>query len=165
MYSPFRLRFRVVRTVITRAPKDIGCPGSSCGRSLLQCTGVLRPLFLYTAQIRLIRYSYYFRDNITYYRAPHVVYIVYHTLWNGNLLFRFLIICFVCVTDACSSRSTPKPRPLQPTERPNITFHTTPCPTVYARWYCLNDATCFAIEIGESVLYNCEWVILLLLLL
>ncbi|KAF0770472.1 protein spitz-like isoform X3 [Aphis craccivora] len=62
--------------------------------------------------------------------------------------------------DACSSRSTPKPRPLQPTERPNITFHTTPCPNVYAKWYCLNDATCFAIEIGESVLYNCEQALL-----
>ncbi|XP_060839702.1 pro-neuregulin-3, membrane-bound isoform-like isoform X1 [Rhopalosiphum padi] len=74
-------------------------------------------------------------------------------------MFNFLLLVSVCLsstTHACSSRSTPKPRPLQPTERPNITFHTTPCPNVYAKWYCLNDATCFAIEIGESVLYNCE---------
>jgi hypothetical protein len=72
----------------------------------------------------------------------------------GNLLLFF----FFFVTDACSSRSTPKPRPLQPTARPNITFHTYPCPSVYAKWYCLNEATCFAIKIGESLLYNCEWV-------
>jgi len=74
-------------------------------------------------------------------------------------MFNFLLLVSVCLsstTHACSSRSTPKPRPLQPTARPNVTFHTYPCPPVYAKWYCLNDATCFAIKIGESLLYNCE---------
>ncbi|VVC25412.1 EGF-like, conserved site,EGF-like domain [Cinara cedri] len=74
-------------------------------------------------------------------------------------MFNFLLLVSVCLsstTHACSSRSTPKPRPLQPTVRPNVTFHTYPCPSVYAKWYCLNDATCFAIKIGESLLYNCE---------
>ncbi|KAI2799448.1 hypothetical protein BLOT_011349 [Blomia tropicalis] len=57
---------------------------------------------------------------------------------------------------SCSSRSTPKPRPPTPTTRPNITFQTYVCPEAYAKWYCLNGATCFSVRIGESILYNCE---------
>ncbi|OTF81378.1 hypothetical protein BLA29_010077, partial [Euroglyphus maynei] len=57
---------------------------------------------------------------------------------------------------SCSSRSTPKPRPPTPTTRPNITFQTYACPEAYAKWYCLNGATCFSVRIGESILYNCE---------
>ncbi|XP_069685706.1 uncharacterized protein [Periplaneta americana] len=60
------------------------------------------------------------------------------------------------IAEACSSRSTPKPRPPSPTARPNITFHTYACPPAYATWYCLNGATCFTVKIGESLLYNCE---------
>ncbi|PSN34839.1 hypothetical protein C0J52_24379 [Blattella germanica] len=60
------------------------------------------------------------------------------------------------LAEACSSRSTPKPRPPSPTARPNITFHTYACPPAYAKWYCLNGATCFTVKIGESLLYNCE---------
>ncbi|GLV45924.1 Keren [Carabus blaptoides fortunei] len=60
------------------------------------------------------------------------------------------------ITEACSSRTTPKPRPPAPTQRPNITFHTYVCPPAYATWYCLNGATCFTVKIGESLLYNCE---------
>lgn len=59
------------------------------------------------------------------------------------------------IADACSSRSTPKPRPPTPTERPNITFQMYTCPQEYADWYCLNGATCFTIKIEESPLYNC----------
>ncbi|XP_074600866.1 uncharacterized protein LOC141854918 [Brevipalpus obovatus] len=58
--------------------------------------------------------------------------------------------------ESCSSRSTPKPRPASPTSRPNVTFQTYACPEAYAKWYCLNGATCFAVRIGESILYNCE---------
>lgn len=29
------------------------------------------------------------------------------------------------------------------------------CPESYARWYCLNGATCFAVEIRNTTLYNC----------
>ncbi|XP_035209520.1 protein spitz-like [Stegodyphus dumicola] len=61
------------------------------------------------------------------------------------------------IAGACSSRSTPRPRPPpQPTVRPNITFQTYACPEAYAKWYCLNGATCFSVKIGESILYNCE---------
>ncbi|XP_071452070.1 uncharacterized protein [Hetaerina americana] len=60
------------------------------------------------------------------------------------------------IAEACSSRSTPKPRAPSPTARPNITFHTYACPPAYAAWYCLNGATCFTVKIGESLLYNCE---------
>uniref|UniRef100_A0A182NYC4 EGF-like domain-containing protein n=1 Tax=Anopheles dirus TaxID=7168 RepID=A0A182NYC4_9DIPT len=60
------------------------------------------------------------------------------------------------ISDACSSRTTPKPRPPSSTPRPNITFHTYKCPPAYAAWYCLNDATCFTVKIGDSLLYNCE---------
>ncbi|NP_001280493.1 uncharacterized LOC100141824 [Tribolium castaneum] len=60
------------------------------------------------------------------------------------------------IVDACSSRTTPKPRPPAPTARPNITFHTYECPPAYAAWYCLNGATCFTVKIGDSLLYNCE---------
>ncbi|CAL8099273.1 unnamed protein product [Orchesella dallaii] len=58
--------------------------------------------------------------------------------------------------DACSSRSTPKPRPPSPTLRPNITIQTYTCPAEYDAHYCLNGATCFTVKIGESILYNCE---------
>ncbi|XP_055594891.1 uncharacterized protein LOC129745659 [Uranotaenia lowii] len=69
----------------------------------------------------------------------------------------FLVLSSLCrVSDACSSRTTPKPRPPSPTPRPNITFHTYKCPPAYAAWYCLNDATCFTVKIGDSLLYNCE---------
>ncbi|XP_023718029.1 probetacellulin-like [Cryptotermes secundus] len=60
------------------------------------------------------------------------------------------------IAEACSSRSTPKPRPPVPTARPNITFHTFPCPPAYNTWYCLNGATCFTVKIADSLLYNCE---------
>lgn len=43
-----------------------------------------------------------------------------------------------------------------PEIRPNITFQTYQCPEAYAKWYCLNGATCFFVRIGESILYNCE---------
>lgn len=60
------------------------------------------------------------------------------------------------IPDACSSRSTPKPRPPSPTLRPNITIQTYTCPAEYDAHYCLNGATCFTVKIGESILYNCE---------
>lgn len=63
----------------------------------------------------------------------------------------------------CSSRAAPKPRPTtsstmvpMTTPRPNITFPILNCPPPYAAWYCLNDATCFKVEIHNEVLYNCE---------
>ncbi|XP_038109492.1 uncharacterized protein LOC6033785 [Culex quinquefasciatus] len=79
----------------------------------------------------------------------------------SSLFFPFVAIFLILstvsrVTDACSSRTTPKPRPPSPTARPNITFHTYKCPPAYAAWYCLNDATCFTVKIGDSLLYNCE---------
>jgi len=75
-------------------------------------------------------------------------------------LFHFLVlvlITFAHCADACSSRSTPKPRPPSHSAmRPNITFQTYACPPAYAAWYCLNGATCFTVKIAESILYNCE---------
>lgn len=71
----------------------------------------------------------------------------------------FFILVFYAtlpVTEGCSSRSTPKPRPSSPTPRPNITFHTYACPPEYAFVYCLNGGTCFTVKIGESLIYNCE---------
>ncbi|RZF35057.1 hypothetical protein LSTR_LSTR009649 [Laodelphax striatellus] len=69
----------------------------------------------------------------------------------------FLVLSsLLTITEACSSRSPPKPRPPAPTARPNVTFHTYACPPAYATWYCLNGATCFTVKIAESLLYNCE---------
>lgn len=62
---------------------------------------------------------------------------------------------FFGMADACSSRSTPKPRPPTVTQRPNITFQMYTCPPDYAQWYCLNGATCFTVKIVDSLLYNC----------
>ncbi|XP_054715938.1 uncharacterized protein LOC129225530 isoform X2 [Uloborus diversus] len=85
--------------------------------------------------------------------------------WNGinsstmvpQLLFILLYISTVFrIAESCSSRSTPKPRPTSATMRPNITFQTYACPEAYAKWYCLNGATCFAVKIRDSILYNCE---------
>ncbi|KAK0162800.1 hypothetical protein PV327_006546 [Microctonus hyperodae] len=74
-----------------------------------------------------------------------------------SYLATLLVISYTLfgITEACSSRSTPKPRPPAPTPRPNITFHMYTCPPDYAEWYCLNGATCFTVKIQESLLYNC----------
>ncbi|XP_015917952.1 protein spitz isoform X2 [Parasteatoda tepidariorum] len=73
------------------------------------------------------------------------------------LLLVLYTLAILRIAGACSSRSTPRPRPPpQPTMRPNITFQTYACPEAYAKWYCLNGATCFSVKIGESILYNCE---------
>ncbi|KAI9577983.1 hypothetical protein GQX74_014127 [Glossina fuscipes] len=42
------------------------------------------------------------------------------------------------------------------TLRPNITFPTFKCSADYHKWYCLNEATCFAVKIGGSIMHNCE---------
>ncbi|KAG5672437.1 hypothetical protein PVAND_002565 [Polypedilum vanderplanki] len=67
-------------------------------------------------------------------------------------------------SDACTSRTVPRPRTTTTTTtaaptttpRPNITFPTYKCPGDYAKWYCLNGATCFTVQIGVEVLFNCE---------
>lgn len=93
----------------------------------------------------------------------------------------FLLLNFTPFSKACSSRSLPKPRPINAptttkapttttqrstttttststttTPRPNITFPTFKCPANYDAWYCLNEATCFTVKIGDSIMYNCE---------
>lgn len=83
-----------------------------------------------------------------------LLYYIYIYL-NALQTIPFLPFLF-SIPDACSSRTTPKPRPPTPSPRPNITFHTYKCPPAYADWYCLNDATCFTIKIADSLLYNCE---------
>ncbi|XP_040578296.1 protein spitz isoform X2 [Lepeophtheirus salmonis] len=79
-------------------------------------------------------------------------------VWVLSLLVLILSLLSLPVgSDACSSRSTPKPRlPVHSAMRPNITFETYACPPAYAAWYCLNGATCFTLKIAESILYNCE---------
>ena len=82
----------------------------------------------------------------------------------NDLIFIFKLLTMtatVCL--GCSSRAVPKPRPTEAstmapttTPRPNITFPILNCPPPYAAWYCLNDATCFKVEIHNEVLYNCE---------
>ncbi|XP_030376848.1 protein spitz [Scaptodrosophila lebanonensis] len=95
-----------------------------------------------------------------------------------------LLGCLCSPTLACSSRTVPKARPsisssmsgtlLPPTQapsiisttttvrtttttpRPNITFPTYKCPETFDAWYCLNDAHCFAVKIGELPVYSCE---------
>nr|XP_027197461.1 uncharacterized protein LOC113791824 isoform X2 [Dermatophagoides pteronyssinus] len=78
------------------------------------------------------------------------------TLLITIILIIFSFSSLLHTVESCSSRSTPKPRPPAPTTRPNITFQTYACPEAYAKWYCLNGATCFSVRIGESILYNCE---------
>ncbi|XP_037933746.1 protein spitz [Teleopsis dalmanni] len=74
------------------------------------------------------------------------------------LLCSALLGCISLAT-ACSSRAIPKPRPTlaaMTTPRPNISFPIFNCPPTYDAWYCLNDATCFTVEIHNEILYNCE---------
>ncbi|XP_018012256.1 uncharacterized protein LOC108669440 [Hyalella azteca] len=79
------------------------------------------------------------------------------SFWMSLPFFLVLIAASLPnLAEGCSSRSTPRPRPLSPTLRPNITFQTYACPPAYAAWYCLNGATCFTVKIAESILYNCE---------
>ncbi|KAM7351965.1 spitz isoform 2-T5 [Cochliomyia hominivorax] len=101
-----------------------------------------------------------------------------------HFIFISCLLVFINLTPsglACSSRSLPKPRPINAptttrapatttagttstttttttstTPRPNITFPTFKCPANYDAWYCLNEATCFTVKIGDSVMYNCE---------
>ncbi|XP_035712816.1 uncharacterized protein LOC110856165 isoform X2 [Folsomia candida] len=90
--------------------------------------------------------------------------VLLNTQWTRRMtsfLYTFAILLVTClshlpVSYACSSRSTPKPRPPSPTLRPNITIQTYTCPPEYDAHYCLNGATCFTVKIGESILYNCE---------
>lgn len=89
------------------------------------------------------------------------------------LLSIFLLIFLVTWTAACSSRTISKMRPSTATtttssiietsnidtaqqQRPNISLPIFNCPPAYAAWYCLNDATCFTVEIHKEILYNCE---------
>ncbi|EDV96198.1 protein spitz [Drosophila grimshawi] len=90
------------------------------------------------------------------------------------LLLPLLLLLAACISpsDACSSRAITKPRTEAPptdspppdnvialttiSPRPNITFPIFNCPPTYAAWYCLNDATCFTVEIHNEILYNCE---------
>lgn len=70
-----------------------------------------------------------------------------------------VLISVFSISEGCSSRAIPKPRPTMPditTPRPNITFPIFKCPPTYAAWYCLNEATCFTVEIQNEILYNCE---------
>ncbi|XP_053956722.1 protein spitz [Anastrepha ludens] len=90
-----------------------------------------------------------------------------HPLDAERLLGIFLaLIVLAPFAAACSSRAIQKP-PSPPlptagavevptTSRPNITFPIYSCPPTYAAWYCLNDATCFTVEIHNEILYNCE---------
>ncbi|XP_030384997.1 protein spitz [Scaptodrosophila lebanonensis] len=85
------------------------------------------------------------------------------------------IIACTPLTQGCYPRSSSRPRPEEQTTttsstvaplppenvaegppRPNITFPILNCPPTYAAWYCLNDATCFTVEIHNEILYNCE---------
>lgn len=84
-------------------------------------------------------------------------YPLFNTATKYAMMFFILVFyAIISVTEGCSSRSTPKPRPTGPTPRPNITFHTYACPPMYATWYCLNGGTCFTVIIGEHRIYNCE---------
>ncbi|XP_017861599.1 PREDICTED: protein spitz [Drosophila arizonae] len=91
---------------------------------------------------------------------------------KAQTLLAFSAVLCACfsLSAACSSRAIAKPRPeaaptspppdnviaLTTTSRPNITFPIYSCPPTYAAWYCLNDATCFTVEIHNEILYNCE---------
>ncbi|XP_036338230.1 protein spitz isoform X1 [Rhagoletis pomonella] len=90
-----------------------------------------------------------------------------HPSDTERLLCIFLaLILLAPFAAACSSRAIQKspPPPLpstgpaddSTTQRPNITFPIYSCPPTYAAWYCLNEATCFTVEIHNEILYNCE---------
>ncbi|XP_018782858.1 PREDICTED: protein spitz [Bactrocera latifrons] len=94
-----------------------------------------------------------------------------HPMDAERLLGIFLaLIVLSPFAGACSSRAIQKPAASPPplptaapseatastTPRPNITFPIYSCPPTYAAWYCLNDATCFTVEIHNEILYNCE---------
>lgn len=71
-------------------------------------------------------------------------------------LLVFLASAIFRIAEACSSRSTPKPRPPSQSTRPNITFPTFECPREYQNYFCLNGARCFTVKIENNILYNCE---------
>lgn len=90
-------------------------------------------------------------------------------MWHLTKFILYTIVpnvyLFIPFTEACTSRNVPRPRTttvapttLAPTTtpRPNITFPTFKCPGEYAKWYCLNGATCFAVQISGEYLFNCE---------
>ncbi|EAT38002.1 AAEL010067-PA [Aedes aegypti] len=113
-------------------------------------------ILLYSTESRITCTSFYFfffthRLKIFFVIYARLAIVLYRkNSFNNQSFFLFSL------SDACSSRTTPKPRPPSPTARPNITFHTYKCPPAYAAWYCLNEATCFTVKIGDSLLYNCE---------
>ena len=99
----------------------------------------------------------------------HPQYSHYRTAIKTTHHYTLFYVCMVSVIGltlligpsvACTSRTVSKPRPSLPepitTPRPNITFPIYACPPTYAAWYCLNEATCFTVEIQNEILYNCE---------
>ena len=63
------------------------------------------------------------------------IFLCYEMHFSFMFDYNKYVSFFFKFTGACSSRSTPKPRP--PTHsamRPNITFQTYACPKAYAEW-------------------------------
>ncbi|KAE8751128.1 hypothetical protein FOCC_FOCC002212 [Frankliniella occidentalis] len=71
-----------------------------------------------------------------------------------------LLLCASC-TEACSSRlrnrNRPPPTPYPATTlRPSVTYDIFECPPLLEQVFCLNNATCFAIKVGDVLEYNCN---------
>lgn len=98
---------------------------------------------------------------------------IFASIWITNharFFIEHLLKSYFPLVDACNSRTVPRPRTTQAppkistttstttttTSRPKIEHQIYQCPDVYAKWYCLNGATCFAVKISEEFIYNCE---------
>ena len=78
------------------------------------------------------------RNNMNVYQTKYMLdmkIFIYYEMHFLSCLIMINTCIYFKFTGACSSRSTPKPRP--PTHsamRPNITFQTYACPKAYAEW-------------------------------
>lgn len=112
-----------------------------------------------TTRIRLFKTDYWYliwNETIDMYISEFPTENWFCNVLQYESITKYGLFVFFSFAEACSSRSTPRPRPPTPAPRPNITFPTYKCPPAYAAYYCLNDARCFTVKIGDSLLYNCE---------
>lgn len=77
------------------------------------------------------------------------------------LYLPLLLLLCTSFSEACSSRLRNRNRPpfhppISTTLRPTVVFDVFECPPLIEQVFCLNNASCFAIKVGEIVEYNCN---------
>jgi len=81
----------------------------------------------------------------------------FHDNLDWPIFMLFLTLVFT-VSDACSTRPSPKPRPPRPLWTPDLGSAVVKenCTDDYAELYCMNSGKCYRQKILETFIVNCE---------